>query len=172
MSDLNSPCKAEDFVKSKSQRKRDMHDLQLFSKDLINLPLSDIKQLGIDNYLLNEIKLAKKIINQPTAFNRQLQFITKCISNYNTIDLQDNFLRLKNLSLLNANKLNKLNALFKDLLQSGDNCLTLLLQENPDLDRQLIRQLLRKLQKEKHPYCSKSENGKKLFNYLRSNVKL
>jgi ribosome-associated protein len=68
----------DDFVErpSKTQKKRDMHDLQGLGEDLLSLPMNRVEPLGLPEILLDAIKDAKKITNFEGK-RRQMQYIGK-----------------------------------------------------------------------------------------------
>ena len=67
----------DDFDRpSKSQLKREMHDLQALGEDLLTLPASRIDPLGLPEILADAIKAAKKITAHEGR-RRQMQYIGK-----------------------------------------------------------------------------------------------
>ena len=68
----------DDFFEkpSKSQRKRDMHELQGLGDDLLTLPMSRLEPLELPEILMDAIKAAKKITNFEGK-RRQMQYIGK-----------------------------------------------------------------------------------------------
>ncbi len=61
---------------SKSQKKRDMHDLQALGEDLLTLPPSRIEPLGLPEILLDALRAARKITAHEGR-RRQMQYIGK-----------------------------------------------------------------------------------------------
>lgn len=157
---------------SKSFRKRKMHDLQSFSRSLVNLPLADLNKVIMDQSLLHSIKLAKRIKNKHEAFNREIQFIAKTISVTDYAALQDAVAELNQTDALSAHKLKQLNAVFESLFDLTNQELHVFFNSHPNLDKHFIRSSLHKLKKEASDVKCKSEKSKKLFNYLRSNLQL
>lgn len=61
---------------SKSQKKRDMHQLQSLGEDLLTLPFDRLEPLGLPEILLDALKAAKKITAHEGR-RRQMQYIGK-----------------------------------------------------------------------------------------------
>ncbi|WP_397532884.1 ribosome biogenesis factor YjgA [Roseateles sp.] len=67
----------DDFDRpSKTQKKKESHDLQSLGEDLLTLPDSRIEPLGLPEILLDAVKAAKKITNFEGK-RRQMQYIGK-----------------------------------------------------------------------------------------------
>lgn len=67
----------DDFDRpSKSQKKRDMHDLQSLGEDLLTLPMDRVEPLALPEILLDALRAAKKITAHEGR-RRQIQYIGK-----------------------------------------------------------------------------------------------
>lgn len=67
----------DDFDRpSKSQKKRDMHDLQSLGEDLLTLPIDRVEPLALPEILLDALRAAKKITAHEGR-RRQIQYIGK-----------------------------------------------------------------------------------------------
>ncbi|MBA4341091.1 MAG: DUF615 domain-containing protein [Methylibium sp.] len=67
----------DDFDRpSKTQKKKDSHELQSLGEDLMSLPDSRVEPLGLPEILLDAVKAAKKITNFEGK-RRQMQYIGK-----------------------------------------------------------------------------------------------
>lgn len=160
----------KDNLSSKTRRKKDMHDLQEFSKVLIDLSYPELLQLNIDASLLTAIKLAQKTKNIPRVFNREVQYVAKLLKTLDYQEIQSNTDRLFANRSLNYNKTKEVEAAFKVLLSADTEAINLIFAKNPDLEWQFVKNLVRQLHKEVDPVHGKSKNGKKLFNYLLNNL--
>ncbi len=160
--------KGIDSTPSKSQRKRDMKELQNLGKELVEAPQHLTNSLNLEDDLNNAIILARHLGNDK-SIRRQLQYIGKLLSHLETEEIK---------KVLDAHKLQhqKSNKAFHDiekwrdkLINDGDAALDELLNQHSNLDRQHLRQLIRNAQKEKlqnKPPAS----SRIIFTYLKNNI--
>jgi len=150
---------------SKSQRKREAHELLDLAKDLITMPESRLKGLPLDSELREEVEFARSI-RAHGARKRQLMTVGKMLrkrDNGQLLEAVNNF----------DQKTRQMNARFHHietwrdrLIEGGDQELSELLEQCPDINVQTLRQLIRNAQKEtklgKPPTAAR-----KLFKLLR-----
>jgi len=150
---------------SKSQRKRDAHELLDLGKKLISMPDSRLKRMPLDDDLREEVEFARSIRSNG-ARKRQMMTVGKMLR------LRDNEELIDAVNDV-AKKNRKENARFhhveawRDKLIEGDNeVLSALLEQYSSINAQTLRQLIRNASKEaklgKPPTTSR-----KLFKLLR-----
>lgn len=154
---------------SKSQRKRDMIELQKMGEQLIRLNAEQLEKMELPANLLEAILHAKSI-KANEAKRRQLQYIGKIMRN---IDVEPIRLALKKLQFSHEKstaQFHKTEEWRQDLITGGDDKLNAFLSEYPTVDRQQLRQLTRKAQ---HDRKNDKNTGAEtaLFKYLRGIVK-
>ena len=150
---------------SKSQRKREAHELLDLAKKLIAMPGARLKRMPLDDDLREEIEFARSI-RAHGARKRQLMTIGKMLRNRDPEQLIDsvNGIDRKNRQV-NA-RFHIIEAWRDRLIEGSDKELTELLEQSPDANVQTLRQLIRNAKKEaklgKPPAAAR-----KLFKLLR-----
>ena len=150
---------------SKSQRKREAHELLNLAKKLIAMPESRLKRMPMDDDLREEIEFARSI-RAHGARKRQLMTVGKMLRKRDTEELIDavNGIDQKNRQV-NA-RFHHVEAWRDRLVEGTDQELSELLEQSPDINVQTLRQLIRNAKKEaklgKPPVASR-----KLFKLLR-----
>lgn len=160
----NTPEDEEEWI-SKTQRKRECDDMQKLGEALITLKLSELDDLDLPDILRSALEDAHKI-RQRGALKRHKQYIGKIMRDVDIEDIQkqyDNFCHKDDLNNAHFKRLEK----WRDrVLAEGDKALVELISEFPQIDRQHIRQLIRKAHKEqeinKPPVAYRQ-----IFKYLR-----
>lgn len=66
-------------IVSKSQLKRESHDIQKLGKCLVGMSAEQLAKIPLDEPILEAIKLANKIQNKPSALKRHYQFLGKLL---------------------------------------------------------------------------------------------
>lgn len=82
-----------DLKPSKSARKREFLALQKLGEDLITLKESDLRQIGLDEDLL-EVVLEARHIKSNSALRRQKQYIGKIMRNVDPEPIRAAMIRL------------------------------------------------------------------------------
>ncbi len=150
---------------SKSQRKREAHELLDLAKKIILMPDSRLKRLPLDPTLRAEINFARSIRSHG-ARKRQLMTVAKMIRRLDAESLLDavNNIDGKNRQLTARH--HHIEAWRDKLIAGTDVQLSELLEKTPDLNAQTLRQLIRNAKKEaklnKPPAAAR-----KLFKLLR-----
>lgn len=150
---------------SKSQRKRDAQELLELAKNLVAMPDARLKRMPMEQELRDEIEFARSI-KAHGARKRQLMTVGKMLrqrDNQALLDAVDDI----------GQKNRQVNARFHHieswrdrLLNGNDQDLSELLEQIPDANAQILRQLIRNAQKEarlEKPPAS----ARKLFKLLR-----
>jgi len=155
----------EAIIVSKSQLKRDMHILQELGKSLVELPQKQLEKFVLPEVLRDSIILARRIKHRE-GHRRQLQYIGKIMRDMDVGNIQQQMDVLQQQSRNFRQHTRKLEQWRNRLIEEGDSALDKLLAEQPAIDRQHLRQLIRQAQKEqsqqKPPAASR-----RIFKYLR-----
>jgi len=150
---------------SKSQRKREAHELLDLAKKLISMPKARLKRMPMDNDLREEVEFARNIRSHG-ARKRQLMTVGKMLRKRDNDELVDavNDIDQKNRQV-NAG-FHHIEAWRDRLVEGDDQDLSELLDQCPATNAQTLRQLIRNAKKEaklgKPPAASR-----KLFKLLR-----
>ena len=163
---MNEPSnKIETLEISKSQRKREAHELLDLAKKLISMPDARLKALPLDDDLREEVDFARNI-RAHGARKRQLMTIGKMLRQRDNDELLD---AVNNVDQKNRQihaRFHHIEAWRDRLIEGSDQDLTELLEQTPDINVQTLRQLIRNAKKEvklgKSPAAAR-----KLFKLLR-----
>jgi len=131
---------------SKSQVKREMLALQDLGKQLVDLPADKLKQLPIDEKLLDAIRLAQRTTSREGR-RRQIHYVGKLMRSADADAIRTRLDTWLNGSREETRALHRLETL-RDKLLADDEALTRLLEEFPDADSQHLRALIRASRKE------------------------
>ena len=150
---------------SKSQRKREAHELLDLAKKLISMPEARLKGLPLDAELRDEVDFARSI-RPHGARKRQLMTVGKLLRKQDTSPLLDavNNIDQKNRQV-NA-RFHHIEAWRDQLIEGGDQQLSEFLEHKPDTNVQTLRQLIRNAKKEAQLGKPPSA-ARKLFKLLR-----
>ncbi len=132
---------------SKSQRKREAHELLDLAKKMIAMPESRLNKLPMDQDLRDEVEFARNI-RAHGARKRQLMTVGKMLRKRDNEELLD--------AVYNVDQKNRqMNARFHHveawrdrLLEGNDKDLFELLEQTPAANAQTLRQLIRNAKKE------------------------
>ncbi len=160
-----SSIENETLETSKSQRKRDAHELLDLAKRLIAMPDIRLNDLPLDQDIREEVEFARGI-NARGARKRQLMTVGKMLRQRDTHDLVDAVNNIdQNTRQINI-RFHHIEAWRDKLIEANDQELAILLEKCPGINVQTLRQLIRKAKKEtklgKPPAAAR-----KLFRLLR-----
>ena len=151
---------------SKSQRKREMHQLQALGERLVELNQEQIAGIPLGTELLQALEEMRRIKGRE-ARRRQLQYIGRLMRHEDGDAIAAALERLRAGGIEQTRRLHQLERWRDRLIEQGDGALGELIATHPGADRQQIRQLVRSARREqelnKPPVASR-----KLFRYLRS----
>jgi ribosome-associated protein len=165
--DPDSPDVVDSSVEeiSKSQRKRDMHNLQDLGQQLVDLPKDQFDKISLEESLRDAIVDARHI-RQHGAKKRQLQYIGKIMRNIDAGPIKEQLDTIQGHSIQATQMLHNIERWRDRLLEQGDQALEELVIKFPQTDRQYMRQILRNAQKEKLTN-KPPKSARILFSYLR-----
>jgi ribosome-associated protein len=151
---------------SKSQLKRESHALQELGEELVELPAAKLEKIPLPEELAEAVALARRI-KARGGRKRQLQYIGKLMRKLDEEPIRLAMSQLKSESARETAQLHQLEQWRDRLVAEGDAALAELLEQQPQADRQHLRQLVRNAQREiKQNKPPKS--ARELFRYLRT----
>lgn len=132
---------------SKSEIKRDAEALKKLGEKLTQLTPQQLEKIPLSDTILDTVLLAQRL--QKEAKRRQLQYIGKLLRAEDAEPIQEALDKLENKHNQQQAMLHKLELLRDELIEQGDEAITALLHDYPQLDRQQLRHLIRSAKKEK-----------------------
>jgi ribosome-associated protein len=150
---------------SKSQRKRESHDLKRLGVELLEFSEGALRQLALPELLLDALLTAKRITSN-SARKRQLQFVGKLLKETDIEPLRAAVHERTHQQLTNTREFHQLEALRDQLLLHGDEALNEVLAVFPRADRQHLRKLTRLARQEQDTGQPRGA-GRSLFRHLR-----
>ncbi len=150
---------------SKTQLKQEAHAQQQLGQKLTELSAKDLARIPVNDAILAAVAEFKRLPNSHGAKRRQLQYIGKLMRDcdYNEIatalaDLENDSTRHQAAGMAST--------WFARILEDGDSAIETLLSENPEANRQQLRQLHRNLIRADESSRQQLEN--KLKRYLQN----
>lgn len=159
----------DEELKSKSEIKREMIQLQEFASRLIKLSKHQRSKIPFNETLKADLVLADKIHNKHEALRRHVRHMAKVLSETDLTDIHQALDVMANKHQQESSKFIKLEQIRDELLTQGNERIEQLLSENDAMERQKLRQLVRQTIKEK----TAEKVGKyhrDLFAYLKEHV--
>jgi len=151
---------------SKSARKREAERLQDIGKRLSTLSLDKLEHLDLPSTLRAALTDFHRF-NSHGAQRRQLQFIGKLMRKFDTQAIEDQLATLDGESAQARYQFNQLEQ-WRDRLITDANALTEFIQLYPLVDRQHLRQLLKKVNSADDQH--RRAHAKQLFKFLRETM--
>ena len=150
--------------KSRTQKKNEVTALQKLGKKLVSLPKSQILKMGLSK-LLEQALLDAKTITKNEAKRRQFQYIGRLMRDVDEKAIED-FLSYRDQGQIKDQVRSKQIETWVENLNPNDNqAIEDLLNQNPHLDRQKFRQLIRNFSNANEK--NKSKARKKLVTFLK-----
>ena len=156
----------DEEYKSKSEIKREMHELQDFALNLVKLSKAQRAKIPFTEGLLEALTLADKIKNKPEALRRHVRFMSKLLLETELEPIKQALDILANKHQQEDAKFHKLEQLRNQVIEQGNDKVEELLSVYPSMERQKLRQLVRQASKE----VTSEKIGKyykELFTYLK-----
>jgi ribosome-associated protein len=164
--DLSSEIDQE--LKSKTEIKKEMHQLQDFGQKLIEMSKHQRSRLPLTEDLKDAMIVADKIRNKNEALRRHIRHIAKILVEtdlepiYQAIDV------MANKHQQETAKFTRLENLRDELIDQGNDAVEALLVEFEQMERQKLKQLVRHAAKEKKAE-KLGKHYRNLFAYLKEN---
>jgi len=153
----------EGLEKSKSQIKREMHELQALGKQLVGLPQIQLVNIPISDKLRHAVIAAKTL--KHGAIRRQLQYIGKLMVKEDVASIRSALDKLQQPHKDEVNAFHEIEQWRDQLLRGDYDLLDELTNGFINFDRQHIRQLVRNAKKEQE-LNKPPKSARLLFKYL------
>lgn len=160
----------DDYIKSKSQVKREMTALQELGEKLVDMNDKQLASIPLDDNLLGAILETRKMPLRE-ARRRNLQYIGKLMrsADYDAIQVAVN--KLQDISDQYVHRQHRIER-YRDLLIANDKqAFQNLVTQYPDIDVQHLRHLVRAAQQELENN-QPTNSTRKLFRYIREQIAL
>ncbi len=160
----------DDFI-SKTQLKKDAKALQAFGKQLIEMSDVQLEQLPLRDATKNAVRDFHKQQGN-IAKKRHLSFIGKCLRNDDaqaaiTFIQEDQFSQQRQV-VQKPKQADPFEVIVEQLISDGEPVIQSLIENNPQVERQTLRQKLRNLTKAKEG-VKQQQAKQKLIQYLKEN---
>ncbi len=151
---------------SKSQRKREAHALQDLGAQLTEFSETQLKALPLTDAVITAIKEYQNLPNSHGAKKRQLQYIGRVMRecDFDAVQTAINKLLSPNRYSARPKSVKPATRWSMKLTEEGDNAINELIEIQPQLERQSLRQLVRNIQKASESTRAKQQS--KLEEYL------
>lgn|SRR5690606_8830499 len=137
----------EEEGKSKSQIKREMHELQKLGEELVALSAAARAKIPLDDELQDALQLADKLGNKREALRRHIQFIGRLMRTRDLEPIEQALALLRNTNQAATRQFHKVENWRDKLIADGD-AVTEFIAAYPQVDVQQLRQLIRNAKKE------------------------
>jgi len=164
--DLSSEIDQE--LKSKTEIKKEMHQLQDFGQKLIEMSKHQRSRLPLTDDLKDAMIVADKIRNKNEALRRHIRHIAKILLETDLAPIYQAIDVMANKHQQETAKFTRLENLRDELIEQGNDAIEALLAEFEQLERQKLKQLVRHAAKEKKA-DKIGKHYKNLFAYLKEN---
>jgi ribosome-associated protein len=158
----------DDYIKSKSQVKREMHALQALGERIVDMNEKQLASIPLSEEMLDAIHIARKMPPKE-ARRRQIQYIGRLMREGNHEEIQAAVDKMQNRSDQYIHRQHQVER-YRDLLIEGDkNTFQQLVTNCPEIDVQHLRQLVRAAQKEREEN-KPPVSARKLFTFIREQM--
>lgn len=144
---INGDTWDEEEGKSKSQVKREMHELQKLGEELVSLSAAARAKVPLDDELKDALQLADKLGNKREALRRHIQFIGRLMRTRELEPIEQALAVLRNTNQAATRQFHKVEQ-WRDKLLADNDAVTGFIAAHPDVDVQQLRQLIRNAKKE------------------------
>jgi ribosome-associated protein len=144
---INGDTWDEEEGKSKSQVKREMHELQKLGEELVSLSAASRAKVPLDDELKDALQLADKLSNKREALRRHIQFIGRLMRTRELEPIEQALAVLRNTNQAATRQFHKVEQ-WRDKLLADNETVTDFIAAYPDVDVQQLRQLIRNAKKE------------------------
>ncbi|NQZ25816.1 MAG: DUF615 domain-containing protein [Colwellia sp.] len=165
----DSSQEMEEEFKSKTEIKREMHQLQDFGQSLVDMSKHQRSRLPLSEDLKYAMVLADKISNKHEALRRHIRHIAKILLETDLEPIHHAIEVMANKHQQESAKFVRLETIRDELIAQGNDAVEALISEFPKIERQKIKQLVRNAAKEKKAE-KLGKHYKNLFTYLKANA--
>ena len=166
-----SASEFDDELKSKSEIKREMHQLQDFAMKLVKLSKHQRSKIPFSDAFLAELHLADKIKSKHEALRRHIRHMAKVLAEMDLAPINHALDVMANKHQQETAKFNHLERLRDQLIEQGSPFVEELLGKYETMERQKLRQLVRQSVKE-HNAEKAGKSTRDLFTYLKEHIVL
>ncbi len=159
----------DEELKSKTELKREMHQMQDFAMKLVKLSKHQRSKVPLTEEIKENLVLADKILNKPDALNRHVRFLAKVLVETDLAPIHQALDVMANKHQQETAKFHKLEQTRDELIEQGNAKVEALLEEYQGFERQRLRQLVRLAAKEKAAE-KQGKHYRELFAYLKENM--
>jgi ribosome-associated protein len=156
----------DEELKSKSEVKREMIQLQIFGQSLIDLSKHQRSKIPFTEEIKDALILADKIKNKHEALRRHVRHLARMLSEADLEPIKHALDVMANKHQQETAKFIKLEKMRDDVIDQGNDFIEALLSEHESMERQKLRQLVRQASKEKKAE-KLGKYYKELFDYLK-----
>jgi ribosome-associated protein len=164
--DLSSELDQE--LKSKTEIKKEMHQLQDFGQSLVEMSKHQRSRLPLSEDLKDAMIVADKIRNKNEALRRHIRHIAKILVETDLAPIYQAIDVMANKHQQETAKFTRLENLRDELIEQGNEAIESLLAEFEQMERQKLKQLVRHAAKEKKAE-KLGKHYRNLFAYLKEN---
>ncbi|WP_432455999.1 MULTISPECIES: ribosome biogenesis factor YjgA [unclassified Agarivorans] len=138
----------EDEWISKSEIKREADKLKKLGVELVGLTNPQIESISMSATLREAIALAKRLKDKREAARRHMNYIGKVLRTEDIESINAGLDKIRNKHIYQAQAQLALEKRREQLIEEGDPAINALVEKNPALERQKLRQLVRQAKKE------------------------
>jgi ribosome-associated protein len=160
----------DEELKSKSEVKREMIQLQIFGQKLIDLSKHQRSKIPFTEDIKDALILADKINNKHEALRRHVRHLARMLSETDLDPIKHALDVMANKHQQETAKFIKLEKMRDNTIDQGSDAIEALLTEYPSMERQKLRQIVRQASKEKKAE-KVGKYYKELFEYLKFHTK-
>ena len=165
---MTQPFDQEPAEKSKTQVKKELQEITELGERLLEIRPSLLEKLPLSELCLKAIREGQKI-HHHTGKKRQIKYIGKLLRDEDLDGIRAELAIADQYHQLEVRKQHLLEQWRDRLMAEGDQATFELLQLEPALDRQQLRQLVRNAQKEQE-HNKPPKFQRELFRYLRDHM--
>lgn len=149
---------------SRSQRKREVEELQKLGEELVKLPPRQLDNLPLPDILRDAVAMAQRITSHG-ALRRQRQYIGRLMCEIDPEPIRALLTELRNADRASRARFQECERWRDRLLAEGDAALTDFLERHPAADRQHLRRLVREAVQERVA-GKPARHARELFRYI------
>jgi len=155
-------------LKSKTEIKKEMHQLQDFAQSLVEMSKHQRSLVSLTDDLKDAMIVADKIKNKHEALRRHIRHIAKILLETDLEPIHKAIEIMENKHQQSTAKFVRIETLRDELIEEGNNAVESALIEFEQMERQKLKQLVRHATKEKKAE-KQGKHYKNLFAYLKEN---
>ncbi len=155
-------------LKSKTEIKKEMHQLQDFAQSLVEMSKHQRSLISLTDDLKDAMIVADKIRNKHEAMRRHIRHIAKILLETDLKPIHKAIEVMENKHQQSTAKFVRLENLRDQLIEQGNDAVESTLAEFEKMERQKLKQLVRHAAKEKKAE-KLGKHYKNLFTYLKEN---